>query len=251
MARLTTRRAAPEDDEGFYVSMSDMLTGLLFMFIILLVYFAVNFRETTEELTGANAARAELLRDLKQKLEQRQIKVEIDTDTGVLRLPDERILFAEADHTLSESGQATVSALADMLIEVLPCYTDQASEATPCRRKPQKFRIDALFVEGHSDARALWRGGRDSNVDLSAKRAISTYLALRERQSLLDALKTNVGTTGRPRLVPILSVSGYGGTRPVPGREGTSAGDYAANRRIDLRFLMATPDVNRFADMLL
>ncbi|OYQ37842.1 hypothetical protein CHU93_00325 [Sandarakinorhabdus cyanobacteriorum] len=250
MPRLSNRRSVEEDDEGFYVSMSDMLTGLLFIFIILLVYYAVQFRQTTQEMTGANTARAELLKELQRRLLKQDINVQIDTDTGVLRLPD-AILFDEGRSDLSEAGKEKVAKLADVLVAVLPCYTDYARLDTPCTAKRSQYRIDALFVEGHSDVRPLNRGGRDVNVELSAERAINTFRELRQRQRALDSLKTKVGTRDRQRLVPILSVSGYGGTRPTLGHEGASQEDYRANRRIDLRFLMATPDASRFASMLL
>jgi chemotaxis protein MotB len=250
MPRLSNRRSVEEDGEGFYVSMSDMLTGLLFIFIILLVYYAVQFRQTTQEMTGANTARAQLLRELRRRLLAQDIKVQIDTDTGVLRLPD-AILFDEGSADLSEAGKDKVAKLSDVLISVLPCYTDYSRPDTPCSTKRNRYRIDALFVEGHSDVRPLNRGGRDVNVELSANRAINTFRELRQRQDGLDSLKTKVGTGDRQRLVPILSVSGYGGTRPTLGHAGATQEDYRANRRIDLRFLMVTPDPSRFAGMLL
>jgi flagellar motor protein MotB len=249
MPRLTNRRAAQDDDEGFYVSMSDMLTGLLFIFIILLVYYAVQARQVTQELTGANAARKELLEDLQRRLAKRNITVEIDPVTGVLRL-DDAILFSEASASLTERGVATVNALADVLIEVLPCYTDEAPTDAPCLSTAKPYRIDALFVEGHSDKRRFMRGGEDTNIELSANRAINTFKALVNQQNGLNELRTKIGTGIRQRPVAILSVSGYGGTRPVFGREGFNEADFAANRRIDLRFLMATPDASRFENML-
>ncbi len=249
MPRLTSRRVAPEDDEGFYVSMSDMLTGLLFIFIILLVYYAVTFQEKQEELTGAKDARSELLKILQERLDKKGIPVEIVKETGVLRFSESRapqttkVLFAGASSELTTYGQSAIAALADELALILPCYTDTAAKGAICQKK-KSFRIDVLLVEGHSDKRRYFAGGKDDiNLDLSADRAVTTYKALRTRQPGLDELKTQVSIGKAKQRVPILSVSGYGYSRPTFGHTGDSEADFAANRRIDLRFLMATPDV--------
>lgn len=254
MARFGRRASAHhEEDEGYFVSMSDMLTGLLFVFIILLLYFALQFKQTTEELTGANKARKELLEELQQRLEKQDLRVEIDPVTGVLRISEEdAILFASKSPDLTENGQIAVAKVADALAAVLPCYTED-QRALPCRRPSKSpYRIDALFIEGHTDKQTYMVGGRDRNINLSADRAINTYLALLQRQPDLDGLTTVYrGLGGRSdRPVPILSVSGYGPKRPVPGHDSFNPNDLSINRRIDLRFLMATPDPEGIRNML-
>lgn len=54
MSELSTRRRQGEpEEESYFISMSDMLVGLLFVFIILLVYFAVTFKQKEDYLVGA------------------------------------------------------------------------------------------------------------------------------------------------------------------------------------------------------
>src|SRR3546814_1051417 len=77
------RRRPPEEGESYFMSMTDMMVGLLLIFIILLAYFALNLQSKTEELTGANRTRAEILNDLQQSLKDKGLQVEIDTKTGV------------------------------------------------------------------------------------------------------------------------------------------------------------------------
>ncbi len=252
MARLTTRRAHEEEDEGFYVSMSDMLTGLLFIFIILLVYYAVTFRQKEQELMGETDAKKEreaLLDDLERRLKARGIPVEIVKETGVLRLSDAQmarstsIMFNQTSATLTPYGKIAVAALSDELAKVLPCYSEASQSDLSCVTGQKRFKIDVLLIEGHSDKRGFYAGGKeDINLDLSADRAVSTFKALIAKQPGLDQLRTTVGFGASRQLVPLLSVSGYGGQRPRPDHRGDTEADYAANRRIDLRFLMATPD---------
>ena len=230
------RRSAAEEDEGYFVSMSDMLTGLLFVFIILLLFFAFQFRKTTEELTGANEARKALLRALEQELVQQKVDVEIDVDNGILRLRGVA-MFEVNDDQLTAEGFRSVRLVADALAKHLPCYTDTPDIGPhPCRRT-ERQRVETLLIEGHTDAQR--RGlDRDTNIDLSALRAINTYLALLEQQAILNELQTR-NPAGTPQR--ILSVSGYGPTRPLPGFEASTPENFQRNRRIDLRFLMATP----------
>jgi hypothetical protein len=51
-----------EEEESYFVSMADMMVGLLFIFIILLLYFALQSRQTTDALTGSGQTRTLLLR---------------------------------------------------------------------------------------------------------------------------------------------------------------------------------------------
>jgi chemotaxis protein MotB len=253
MARLSRRASAHhEEDEGYFVSMSDMLTGLLFVFIILLLYFVLQFRQTTQELTGANQARKALLVELRDRLLRENLIVEIDDVTGVLRLPD-AVLFASGNSDLSDSGVRAVTKVANVLADVMPCYTEDHPRLKCRLAAKSPYRIDALFIEGHTDKQRLLRGGRDTNIDLSTRRAINTYLALIEKQPDLDELQTQYrGLASKSDLpVPILSISGYGPKRPIPGYATFSETDLKKNRRIDLRFLMATPDPERARSMLL
>lgn len=244
MTRLTRRASAHhEEDEGYFVSMSDMLTGLLFVFIILLLYFAFQYRV----LTGANPAREALLKALMSRLNSDGIQVRIDTVTGVLRLP-EAVLFEEGSDTLSARGVEVMPIIAKALADVLPCYTEDHPRLKCRMAAKSNYRIDALFIEGHTDKQPYRRGGRDTNIDLSTRRAINTYLALIDKnqggQPDLDELRTQYRGLDSKNItfVPILSISGYGPKRTIPGRNSYSDTDLAMNRRIDLRFLMATTD---------
>src|SRR3546814_1365260 len=154
------RRRPPEDGESYFMSMTDMMVGLLLIFIILLAYFALNLQSKTEELTGANRTRAEILNDLQQSLKDKGLQVEIDTKTGVLRLPDD-VLFDKGRWELSDRGQAAINKVASALVEVLPCYTT----STLCKAERSKHIIDAVLdrkgvVWGKSVSVRVDTGGR-------------------------------------------------------------------------------------------
>ncbi|MEO5334925.1 MAG: hypothetical protein H7839_23170, partial [Magnetococcus sp. YQC-5] len=47
------RRHIPvnQEDEGFFASMTDMMVGMLFLFILMLMFFALKFNEAAVQIT--------------------------------------------------------------------------------------------------------------------------------------------------------------------------------------------------------
>lgn len=243
MSDTSFRRGQGEpEEESYFISMSDMLVGLLFVFIILLVYFAVTFKQKEDYLVGAGEARRRLLEQLEKDIEQKLpgVDISINTETGILRLPEE-VLFNSNEFELSDRGREAVSLVAQVLAMRLPCYTRSTNSALiRCNGREEEHKIDTLLVEGHTDRDPI-RGDTTGlgNLDLSARRATRTYLALTQAQPGLATL-TN-GDDVYP--TPVLGVAGYGPYRPVLGAGGRPLPETekARHRRIDLRFIMVTP----------
>lgn len=224
------------EEENYFVSMTDLMVGLVFVFIILLMYFALQFQDVTEELTGANKTRTEILEQLQRKLKEQGVPVIIDSENGVLRLPDS-VLFDSGQRELKPQGRTNVDHLAAALIDILPCYSDGIAKPASCPQS--KHKLESVYIEGHTDSdRYAGSGGLKDNWDLSVVRATNTYRTLIEYQPGLSSLCA----PKQGRCDPILSVSGYGPQRPVPDGQGTEEERKQQNRRIDLRLIMMTPD---------
>lgn len=87
----------PEQDSGtFNLSISDLMAGLLAIFILALAYFILNFSQNTAKLTQNNIVREELVTSLRDDIVQMGIKVDVDEKRGILRIPEEA-LFSELD----------------------------------------------------------------------------------------------------------------------------------------------------------
>ncbi len=235
--RGVRRSRGEEEEESYFISMADMMVGLLFVFIILLLYFALQFQQKSKAISDAGQTRKEILQKLQRSLADDGLRVAIDTRTGVLRLPAE-ILFAKGDYQLSPQGRVAIATVARSMAKVLPCYSYAAGSKTlGCANEVHS--LDAIFIEGHTDADQLHGSGViTDNLDLSALRATNTFRALSLAVPQLDTLHNLPASD--PASSPILSVSGYGANRPIPG-SGADEASKAANRRIDLRFLMETP----------
>jgi chemotaxis protein MotB len=251
-----------EEDENYFISMTDMMVGVLFIFIILLMVFALNFRSQTDvtadqikrlqqaEVTADDVSsrlralqrtinddvgairneesvRSQLLQKIKDQLVQNHLVVDVDDANGVLHLRDAAISFAPNIYELNAIDQQNVDKIAEVLDSILPSYlTTSADRAS---------HLETVFIEGHTDETGI----RDRNWDLSTQRAVRTYLGLAKAQPSLLDLRNSAGS-------PVFSVSGYADTRPVPNSQVT---DYDTQRRIDLRFVMDVDNQKQLDDM--
>lgn len=243
MSKAHQKADRRENEEGVFMSMTDMFVGLIFIFLLLLVYVAMQLKQTnaqlqqtTKDIVNTDDTRGEILERLQTSLRERGVKVQIDTREGIIRLPD-AILFDSARDEIKPDGQRAIEALALSLSEILPCYVDGVQKPAQCPQTPH--RIATIFVEGHTDSDALTGSARlRDNWDLSAARATNTYRALISTNPGLETFKWR---TADGVLKPIFSVSGYADRRPVDSRSTPAAKE--KNRRIDLRVVMAGPSL--------
>ncbi|HEY4251090.1 MAG TPA: hypothetical protein VGM87_07810 [Roseomonas sp.] len=306
---------AEEEGEGYFASISDLMVGVLFVFLLMLTVFALNFRDDsarldelitrleraehaadaarleaerqrieaerqqviaheaqviaereaerarlreeeaarlraqnealrarlqeaaealTRELAGREAARDGLLRRLARGLEAREIRFILDERSGVLRLSD-AVPFAPGRSDLTDPrARRTVTALAEVLAEALPCFA-QGAAAQSCGADDAAI-LEAVLVEGHTDRQGYPNmsptQSQQQNDLLSTSRALTVFAELRRQQPALEALRN-------PSDQPLLGVSGYGERRPLPDALTMSGDDLAQNRRIDLRFVLS------------
>lgn len=251
-------------DDSYFASFTDMLIGILFIFLILLVMVASNLqsqqqenqeaeeemtkvtesrniildemRITLEAVTKVIESRDIVLDEMRKSLEKMGVKVEIDLEQGILRLPESVLFDTGSDH-ISHRGKDALGKLADVLAIYLPCLAaNNIKENNICNRLELKSTnvLEAVFIEGHTDIKGSDRGY--DNWGLSVRRAISVFRNLIANKPILDKGIVN------SQNVPILGVSGYEARRPI------SNADLRQNRRIDLRFIMRSPtpeDVTR------
>jgi flagellar motor protein MotB len=252
-----------EEDENYFISMTDMMVGILFVFIILLMVFAMNLRQETDtsqetieqlrqvaqtaqevkeevqalqqqvstEIASVSAAatvKVELLTELQEQLEKAGLKVSVDVDNGVLRLNEDAINFASDRSELVGPAAINVARLADVLATTLPRYLPGGAE--------REAYLETMFIEGHTDR----SGTAQRNWTLSTERAVNTFWGLLSAEPPLGTL------TNRQRQ-PVLSAAGYADSRPVPGVEPS---EFDRQRRIDLRFVMDTDNAGRLRGVL-
>ena len=228
-AKFRAAESAAEDGESYFVSMTDLMTGFLFVFIIMLMFFVLQFSSATTQLVSAEDTRKQILEDIRSRLEEHGVRVFVDDENGILRLPEE-LLFSKSRADITEQGREAVAHIASAMSIVLPCH---AGESPPSNCKPSPGgRLETVLVEGHTDSDPVKGGPFGDNWELSAFRAINTYQALTLASSELRELRNDSGKA-------VLGVSGYGEFRPLNANFDEE--QKKRNRRIDLRFIMEAP----------
>ena len=115
----------------------------------------------------------------------------------------------------------------------MPCYTLGPRSAFYVTCNKAFAIIETIQVEGHTDDDPLRpRENMKDNYDLSARRGAETLRFVSDH-------RPDIGEFRNRRGQPVLSFAGYGETRPVAS--GQTEGAKAANRRIDIRFILDTP----------
>ena len=216
--RRRTPQNEPAAQDNFTVSISDLMSGLLAIFILVLSYFILNFSQVTAQLTQNDMTRAKLLRFLQEEMNRSGIKVEIDERHGILRI-SEGVLF--------DVGLADVKPQGQIVIKKLGGALEVALEL-----EEFKGRVETIFIEGHTDNVPIVTEIFPSNWELSTKRAINTWLTMSGANPRLAWFPNEKGEI-------IFSVSGYADTRPIA--DNSTAEGRRDNRRIDIRFSMAPP----------
>ncbi len=256
MAGLKTRA---REEESYFVSMTDMMVGLLFVFIIMLMYFALQFHTNAQKLITADETRASILQNVRDALKSQGVTVEIDTDTGVLRLPDD-ILFNRGEATpkleRSSSGVSGVEALqklARALDGIIPCYAfgPNPRPAVCETLNHTSHTIELLYIEGHTDSTDIYRPPIRDNWDLSTERAKNTrQILVKEAPALVTLLSAPAGDKSS---APILSYVGQAYSHKICDEDtkvGPEREDCATkNRRIELRIIMAKPKPQEAVDI--
>ncbi len=247
------------EGEGYFASVSDLMVGVLFVFLLMLTILALNFRDDSAQLDALKAinlvmkhrlaeaatalrhevqdreaARAGLLARLATKLQEGGIKFSLDQRSGVLRLSDS-VPFATGRSDLTDETRRTLLVLGRVLGDVLPCYS-AASTRHDCQADDAPI-LETVLVEGHTDSQpyptltALQ--SEQENDRLSTERALTVFTELRLLRPSLDSLHNPTGQ-------PLLGISGYGQRRPLPPSGGTEDAELTRNRRIDIRFVLAS-----------
>ena len=232
-----TQSGGGDEANPYWISFSDIMAGLLVIFILAALQLILQLTQqreevdlTIREIEKANQVRSELLAEIKEALDQEGIEVNISDNDSVLRIPSKTLNFASDSAHIPDDRIDTVEKIGIQLINGI----------TTSNRRDW---IDTIFVEGHTD-RLPSKYKEVGNWLLSTDRAISVWRFWGQKEStiLLHEIKNFSGEY-------MFSVSGYAETRRVEEEDVTDK-LREANRRIDLRFTMKQPRVCEYQEAL-
>lgn len=235
IGKARDRNVQVDEENPYWISFSDIMAGLLIIFILASLILILELLETREQINRsvagiveAERVRGTILREIQEELKQKNILVEISNNESVLRIPDDLLAFETDRYRIPPSQR---------IQEVVYEIGKTVYERIVYEKRWQY--LDTIFVEGHTDSRPSYR--QMGNWGLSAYRAISVWNYWIENLPKEMRLEDLVNHENEK----LFSVSGYAETRPAVKRQLTES-DYIKNRRIDIRFTIRKPSREDF-----
>jgi len=224
MGRISIKKTDHEEENVFWVTMSDMLLGLLMVFMILFVMAMTGF---TQRQIKDQATQSDVAKKLSQALKEQKIDATIDPVTGQVKISDLN-LFKVNSYDLTTKGKQYLS-------KFIPVYVN-----TVLSNPELADKITNIVIQGHTDSQSFKNttsktGQFNKNMDLSLKRAeaVSEY-----------AFQTGYNKKYTDKLLKTVIVEGKSYTDPIltNGKE-----DYAKSRRVELKLVLKnSPDAKDF-----
>ncbi len=268
-SRKKPKKADSAEENPFVLSFSDLMAGLLAIFILALIVTMLELQKRQEELrikkddlvqslteieaiqTNINSAMSGIaqhenaLRFMLQRIQTRlrdrkdqKVEVQVVQNGTVLRIQETGLTFAKNSHVIEDKFQAKALAIGEELLVEL--------ESDANRRI-----LDTVFIEGHTDS--LKKSDEMGNWGLSAYRAISLWKFWTEKPGgplrLKDLQNIPLNSDQSPQ--PLISVSGYADTRSTrpPAPNVVRPEDRPEDRRIDIRFTLAATEKRKLEEL--
>ena len=272
--RSSSSRRVADGENPYWVSFSDMMAGLLVIFILALVTLMIQQKTETENLSDAkeDARKATVRAEVAEKLAKQkeiqakktaeQLKQETEKSgslrkeivAGVAKLSEiEKIrlsILSEVTERLREAGirvviseNSTVLRIPEDTLAFASSKYDIPVESESNLHLIGEVIHDAITKEDRLDYldTIFVEGHTDSNVfeKEMGNWGLSTYraIALWDFWRKSKGTAQNLGELRNHESRPVFSVSGYGETRRVVEKDFTDE-ERRTNRRIDLRFTM-------------
>jgi len=220
-----------KDDENFQ-ALSDLMSAMLFVFIITLIAYIINFSSNRDlaqslgqQMSDLELQKSYIIRNISDNLLRNGVRHSVDLKKGVVSISSDQLGFKAGKHKLEQEAVETISTVSESIGGQLQCKKENVANISAC---VDGFipEIDYVYIEGHTDNipfRA--RNGIRDNIDLSLLRAASV-------KRILDRF---ISSKTSKVFIPV----GYGATKPVVYHQTPT--DDAKNRRIDFRFSLKKP----------
>lgn len=151
-----------EEGESYYVSMTDMMVGVLFIFIIMLSYFALQYRATTAAVTTAKDKVTTALLQIAGPMQAKTTQIEVNPEKMIVCIPGDVLVAGEAAgdtnrHCFSYSNTVAADEQAAAATSTLVSAMSTDLGAAPISNSVNKgkgtltFPANQLFVEGTDD----------------------------------------------------------------------------------------------------
>ena len=223
MVRRNFKKTDNEEENVFWVTMSDLLLGLTMVFMTLFVLAMTGF---TQNKMASQQTQSEVAKELTKSLKENNVDAKVDSLTSQVEISDLE-LFEVNSYKLSKKGE-------QYLDKFVPVYVN-----TIFSNPKLSSKILNVSIQGHTDSQTFKNVNSQEeqfvkNMDLSLKRAnaVEEYIF----KTKYDKKFTNM-------LIKTLIVEGKSYTEPVlvNGKE-----DYAKSRRVELKLFVKDSNIQDF-----
>jgi|LFRM01.1.fsa_nt_gb chemotaxis protein MotB len=186
--RVIKRVANKEEEVNYWPSYSDLMAGILIVFMLLFIYIFAGYQtdkqrreiehataqqelkkkdqelertkkelgETRQRVIELSSTKEKIIDLLREEFEKENLKVEIDDDTGAIKLKDS-ILFDTGKSIIKEEGKKFLQKFIPVYVRILLGNSEVQQQ------------LAEIIVEGHTDD----VGSYLYNLDLSQDRAFN------------------------------------------------------------------------------
>lgn len=203
------------EENIFWITMSDLLLGLMIIFLILFIMSMVGFSQAK---VAEQSAQTEMAEKLAKELVNNKIDVNIDKMSGQVEISDLE-LFDIGSAKLSAKGKA-------YLDKFFPIYID-----TIFSNPEVSDKVENLIIEGHTDSQ-MFKGLNSADAQYTKNLELSS---MRATEVANYVFKTNYNKKYSKKLHKVLIVEGKSNTEPIltNGKE-----DFNKSRRVELEIRM-------------
>jgi len=162
------------DETGAWLSIGDLMSGLLMIFALLLVVTMLQLKEGEDQ-------RIVIIQALAENLKRNDLNVKVDKRTGDISILDS-VLFDSDSALLKDQGVVFLNSFMPIYTQAL-LSTDKVSD-----------QISYVVIEGHTSS----SGSDAHNMNLSVRRANAVFNKILEQQFLYrDVLMQKLLVAGR------------------------------------------------------
>ena len=228
-----TRNTPSEEENPYWMSFSDMMAGILIIFILVcsVLVFKLSqmdeqVKDNIQQLVDDLRLRDAMLEEVRLELARLELYVDVEDDSIIV--PEQTLDFDSGSFAIRGKNIYAATALGKALRDTL-------------MQGDRWKRLETIFVEGHTDSVPATNRYRMGNWELSTLRAISlwkfwTEECAEEFGNDLKEMTNNITIGGRTRQLALFSVSGYADTRRREMNDYTEE-ERRKNRRINIRFV--------------
>ena len=213
--RLKRRIDDTNENNIFWVTMTDLMTGLVLFFAVMFFY---TYLTSHLELANLNNAKANATKSLQESLKSQNINATIDSLSGVVKISDLE-LFELGSHKLSNNGKKYLDKFA-------PAYFNSLFSEEYLNKN-----IDKIIIQGHTDSQTFkGKYSEDEqymkNMELSLNRAF-------EVANYMTSTPYNKENGDKLRKMIIVEGASFSNPIIIYGKE-----DYDKSRRVELKLIM-------------